>query len=71
MKINNITLARICNDLENFQDYKLIENKAYYKDEIIGTISAEEKDGILDIHFKPYKPLDIIEIKNFKISKSE
>lgn len=68
MIINNTTLAYICNDLQNAQDYKIDGNNCYYKDELIGEIKEDLKDGVLDIHFKPIKPVKYINV-NITIDK--
>jgi hypothetical protein len=70
--INNITLARICNDLENHEKYYIGDNgKCYYNNDYIGEISEKlnENDCILDIYFKPIKPIEYITI-NFTVDKS-
>lgn len=64
MAINNLTLAYLFNDLENVQDYKIDGNDCYYKDEFIGEINGD----VLDIYFKPVKPLEHIDL-NITIGK--
>jgi hypothetical protein len=68
MIINNLTLAYLCNDLQNAQDYKIDGNNCYYKDEFIGEIKEGLKDGALDIYFRPIKPVEYINV-NITIDK--
>jgi len=49
MIINNLTLAHLCNDLQNAQDYKIDGNNCYYKDEFIGEIKEEWKNSTYKI----------------------
>jgi hypothetical protein len=58
----NYQLAYLCNDLQNAQDYKINSNNCYYKDEFIGEIKEELKDGVLNIYFKPIKPIEYINV---------
>jgi hypothetical protein len=69
MIINNTILAYTCNDLQNAQDYKMVGNDCYYKDELIGEINEELKDGVLDIYFKPINPVKYINV-NITIDKT-
>lgn len=69
MIINNLTLAYLCNDLQNAQDYEIKGDKCYYKKEFIGEITEELKDDILNIYFKPVKPVEYINV-NITIDKS-
>ena len=66
MITNNITLAYLCNDLQNAKDYKIDGNKCFHKDEFIGEINEKLNDNVLDIYFKPVKPVNYINI-NFNI----
>ena len=68
MIVNNLTLAYLCNDLQNARDYKIDGNKCYYKNEFIGEIKEEIKNDIFNIYFKPIKPVQYIHIK-FTINK--
>jgi hypothetical protein len=68
MIINNSILAYLCNDLQNEQDYKIDGNNCYHKDEFIGEIKEELKDGVLDIYFRPIKPVEYINV-NITIDK--
>lgn len=66
--IDNTTLAYICNDLQNEQDYKVNGKNCYHKDELIGEIEEELKNNILNIYFKPIKPVEFINV-NITIKK--
>ena len=68
MITNNTTLAYICNNLQNAQDYKIDGNDCYYKDELIGEIKEELKDDGLNIYFKPIKTVEYINV-NITIDK--
>jgi len=68
--LNNKYLACICNNFENYEDYNIIGNRCYYKDDFIGEIQEELNDGILDIKFKPIKLVSYIKI-NITIEKPE
>ena len=66
---NRVMLACLCNDEENVEDYKIIENKCYYKDEFIGTIDVKYdfKKQIVDAYFKPIKKVEYLTL-NITIS---
>ncbi len=67
--INNIILAYICNNLQNAADYEIKGSECYYKEEFIGEMKTEFKDGILNILFKPVAPVKYIQL-NFTIGKT-
>lgn len=70
MVINNLTLAYLCNDLENAQDYKIIGGDCFHKGKLIGEINEEFKDDVLNIYFKPFKPVKCINV-NIIIDKPQ
>jgi len=70
MNIDNLTLAYLCNDLDNAQDYKIIGNLAYHKDKLIGEIREELNGNYLDVYFKPEKPIESITV-NIVINKDD
>ncbi len=55
-------LARICNNIENISNYKIIEGKCYYNDEYIGDIKFDLNYNIINIYFKPIAPVQYINI---------
>jgi len=65
MIANNKTIAYICNDLENHEDYVLGENgECFYKGELVGKIDEESSivDGTLHIYFHPIKAVQNLNI---------
>ena len=62
-------VAYICNDLDNALNYKVIDNKAYYKDELIFSDMKETyTNDIRDISVIVVKPVEYVEIKmNIKV----
>ena len=69
MNISNIYLAYICNDIQNFNNYKIIDNLCYYKDELIGEIKETLNGNVLDVYLKPKKSLEYINL-DFTITKT-
>lgn len=62
MSINNSTLAYLCNDLQNVDDYKIDGNYCYHKEKFLGEIKEELKDKTVNIYFKPVTPVKYITI---------
>ena len=66
--INNQTLAFLCNDVMNSDDYKIIGDNCYYKGDFIGKIKGNINGNYMDIYFKPVIPVKHITV-NFTLSK--
>lgn len=69
MHIDKYIAANICNDLENIEDYSIIGEEVYYKEEMIGKIKVDYIKNVLDIKFLPIKKVEYITI-NVVISKT-
>lgn len=64
MSIDKYLLAWVCNNPDNINDYTVINELCYYKDEYIGRMNSkfDSKNNTLDIYFLPKKPIQYINV---------
>tara|TARA_R110000772_G_C13310332_1_gene440607 strand:- start:24579 stop:24875 length:297 start_codon:yes stop_codon:yes gene_type:complete len=63
MQVSGIFIAMIFDDLENADEYMVVDGIAYYEGEEIGKATGELDDDGYTVNFYPNAPVETINVK--------